>query len=124
MALRRLGALVVVQERSFRGAVDRLGYVSSAVSQPVAQLERHVPGARLVNRSPGHRPPVGLRERVGLLEPSAHIRARLGAAQSRCRGPLRARRVGTHSMRLVLVAVEITERHVYGPSKRHATALA
>jgi DNA-binding transcriptional LysR family regulator len=52
--LRHLEALTAVgDERSFRGAADRLGYVQSAVSQQISQLEDLV-GARLVHRERGH----------------------------------------------------------------------
>jgi DNA-binding transcriptional LysR family regulator len=80
--LRHLSALAAVaRERSFRGAADSLGYVQSAVSQQVADLERLV-GVRLVERSRG-------RQKVSLTEPGellvAHaeeILARLGAAHA------------------------------------------
>jgi DNA-binding transcriptional LysR family regulator len=52
--LRHLEALTAVgEERSFRGAADRLGYVQSAVSQQISQLEDLV-GARLIERERGH----------------------------------------------------------------------
>ena len=52
--LRHLAALSAVgEERSFRGAADRLGYVQSAVSQQISQFEDLV-GARLIERERGH----------------------------------------------------------------------
>jgi DNA-binding transcriptional LysR family regulator len=52
--VRHLLALTAIEEeRSFRGAAERLGYVQSAVSQQIARLEKLV-GARLVERSKGH----------------------------------------------------------------------
>ncbi len=53
--LRHLAAFTAVaEEQSFRGAADRLGYVQSAVSQRISQLELAV-GVRLVERSRGHK---------------------------------------------------------------------
>jgi DNA-binding transcriptional LysR family regulator len=52
--LRHLAALTAVgEERSFRGAAERLGYVQSAVSQQISQFESLV-GQRLIERERGH----------------------------------------------------------------------
>jgi DNA-binding transcriptional LysR family regulator len=79
---RHLAALAAVHdERSFRAAADRLGYVQSAVSLQISQLERLV-GTRLVDRERGHAPPVRLTAAGALLlEHGASILAQLGGAQ-------------------------------------------
>lgn len=54
--LRHFAALAAIaDERSFRGAAERLGYVQSAISRQIAYLER-VTGMRLIERSHGPRP--------------------------------------------------------------------
>lgn len=54
--IRHLAALsAIVQEGSFRGAADSLGYVQSAISQQVAHLEE-LAGKRLIERSRGSAP--------------------------------------------------------------------
>lgn len=81
--LRHLAALAAIHaERSFRGAADRLGYVQSAVSQQIAQLEVLV-GARLVDRARGHAPPVQLTEAgLLLLDHASRILGQLDAAEA------------------------------------------
>lgn len=81
--LRHLAALTAIhEERSFRGAADRLGYVQSAVSQQIAQLELLV-GARLVDRARGHAPPVQLTEAgLLLLDHASRILGQLDAAEA------------------------------------------
>jgi DNA-binding transcriptional LysR family regulator len=80
--LRHLAALTAVaREGSFRGAADSLGYVQSAVSQQIAQLEQLV-GARLLERARGSRrirvtPPGEL-----LVEHAEQILARMHAARA------------------------------------------
>lgn len=83
--VRHLSALVALdEERSFRGAADRLGYVQSAVSQQIAQLERIV-GSRLVDRARGHAE-VALTEAGGLMLVHANrILAELTAAEANLR---------------------------------------
>lgn len=81
--LRHLAALTAVhEERTFRGAAERLGYVQSAVSQQIAQLEALV-GARLVDRSRGNAPPVRLTDAGHLLlDHARRILGQLDAAQA------------------------------------------
>lgn len=83
MELRHLAALMAVDEaRSFRGAAEQLGYVQSAVSQQIAQLEKMV-GTRLVERNRGHSPPVRLTDSGRLLcDHASRILAQLQAAQA------------------------------------------
>jgi DNA-binding transcriptional LysR family regulator len=82
MELRHLVALAVVaRERSFRAASRRLGYVHSAVSQQVAELER-LADTRLVERAGGGTPvrptPAGRR----LLTHAEEIVTRVSAARA------------------------------------------
>ena len=80
--LRHLSALAAVaEEQSFRGAADRLGYVQSAVSQRIAQLEQVV-GSRLVERSRGHRHVELTTAGHALLYHAEQIHAQLTAAQA------------------------------------------
>jgi DNA-binding transcriptional LysR family regulator len=80
--LRHLAALSAIsREGSFRGAADSLGYVQSAVSQRIVQLERLV-GVRLVDRTRGSKKirvtPMG----ELLVEHADEILARLQAARA------------------------------------------
>jgi DNA-binding transcriptional LysR family regulator len=80
--LRHLAALAAIaEEESFRGAADRLGYVQSAVSQRIAQLEQLV-GARLVERSRGHRHVELTDAGRTLLHHAEQIQAQLNAARA------------------------------------------
>jgi DNA-binding transcriptional LysR family regulator len=84
--LRHLAALAAVaQEESFRGAADRLGYVQSAVSQRISQLELAV-GARLVERSRGHKEVRLTEAGKALLRHAERIETHLDAAQVELRG--------------------------------------
>jgi DNA-binding transcriptional LysR family regulator len=78
--LRHLAALAAIErEGSFRGAADSLGYVQSAVSQRIVQLERLV-GTRLVDRTRGSKEiqPVG----KVLVEHAEEILSRVQAARA------------------------------------------
>jgi DNA-binding transcriptional LysR family regulator len=80
--LRHLAALsAIAREGSFRGAADSLGYVQSAVSQRIVQLERLV-GVRLVDRTRGSKEitvtPLG----EMLVEHAEEILARVQAARA------------------------------------------
>jgi molybdate transport repressor ModE-like protein len=80
--LRHLAALAAIAgEGSFRGAADQLGYVQSSVSQQLAALERVV-GARLVERSPGTRPPALTPAGELLLQHAESILAQVKAAKA------------------------------------------
>src|SRR5919108_387270 len=78
---RHLAALVAVaREGSFRNAAEALGYVQSAVSQQVAQLEQVV-GQRLFQRQRGTAPVALTPAGELLLAHAEEIMARFGAAQ-------------------------------------------
>lgn len=80
--VRHLAALAAVSEEcSFRGAADRLGYVQSAVSQRIAQLERLV-GVRLVDRSRGQTHVKLTVAGEALLHHAEQILSQLNAAQA------------------------------------------
>jgi DNA-binding transcriptional LysR family regulator len=95
--VRHLAALAAIaSEKSFGAAAGELGYVQSAVSQQIAQLERVV-GTRLVERCRGHRPagltPAGellARHSRTLLEVLQTARADLDALARAPNGALRA----------------------------------
>jgi molybdate transport repressor ModE-like protein len=95
--VRHLAALAAIaSEGTFSAAAGELGYVQSAVSQQISQLERVV-GTRLVERCRGHRP-VGLtpagellaRHSRTLLEVLQAARADLDAVSRAPNGALRA----------------------------------
>ncbi|MGH2866727.1 MAG: LysR family transcriptional regulator [Solirubrobacteraceae bacterium] len=80
--VRHLAALEAIdRERSFRGAADRLGYVQSAVSQQLSQLERLI-GTRLVERTRGHRRVALTQAGLLLLDHANKVLAQLQAAQA------------------------------------------
>ena len=80
--LRHLSVLsAVAEERSFRGAADRLGFVQSAVSQRIPQLEVAV-GIRLVERSRGHKDVDMTAAGATLVRHADRIDAQLRAARS------------------------------------------
>jgi DNA-binding transcriptional LysR family regulator len=80
--LRHLAALcAVAREGSFRGAAESLGYVQSAVSQQLAQLEQIV-GVPLVVRRRGQAPPALTEQGELLLGHCAEILRRMSAAQA------------------------------------------
>lgn len=80
--VRHLAALIAVRdEGSFHSAAARLGYVQSAVSQQIAQLERIV-GCRLIERSRGHQSLRFTPEGELMLEHAERISAQLRAAQA------------------------------------------
>jgi DNA-binding transcriptional LysR family regulator len=79
--MRQLAALeAIARERSFRGAAQALGYVQSAVSQQIVQLERAL-GARLVDRAPGTAAVTLTAAGELVLEHAAAVRERYGAAE-------------------------------------------
>jgi DNA-binding transcriptional LysR family regulator len=96
--LRHFAALSAIhEERSFRGAADRLGYVQSAVSQQIAQLEMLV-GVRLVDRVRGHARPVHLTSAgMLLLKHASRVLVQVDAAEADLRALAAG---GTPSMRI------------------------
>jgi DNA-binding transcriptional LysR family regulator len=80
---RHLVALITIhEERSFRRAADRLGYVQSAVSAQISKLEAIV-GARLVERQKRQASPVRLTQAGELmLEHARRILGQFDAAQA------------------------------------------
>jgi molybdate transport repressor ModE-like protein len=80
--LRHLAALsAIAREGSFRGAADSLGYVQSAVSQQLGQLEQLV-GTRLVERRRGVAPVALTEAGHTLLSHFEEILGRFAAAQA------------------------------------------
>jgi DNA-binding transcriptional LysR family regulator len=106
--IRHLVALAAVaREGSFRGAADRLGYVQSAVSQQISQLESLV-GCRLLERSRGMKGCAPTAAGEVLLEHVDQIVARYQAAQADMAalervdgGVLRVGMVGSVALRLL-----------------------
>jgi DNA-binding transcriptional LysR family regulator len=79
--MRQLAALeAIAREGSFRGAAQALGYVQSAVSQQIVQLERAL-GVRLVDRAPGTAVVALTAAGELVLEHAAAVRERYGAAE-------------------------------------------
>jgi DNA-binding transcriptional LysR family regulator len=80
--LRHFAALAAIaEERSFWAAAERLGYVQSAISRQIAQLEQ-LTGSRLIERSRGPKP-VYLTESGAMLLTHAHnILGTIEAAKS------------------------------------------
>jgi DNA-binding transcriptional LysR family regulator len=125
---RHLAALAAVHdERSFRAAADRLGYVQSAVSLQISQLERLV-GTRLVDRERGHAPPVTLTPAGALLlEHGAAILAELGGAQDDLRAAERPLRLGLPrgaAPEALCPGVLVEPRHDAGDAELHALVCA
>src|SRR5690349_19931593 len=82
LELRHLAGLqAMAEERSFRGAANRLGYVQSAISRQVAYLEQ-MTGERLIERSRGFRPVHLTAAGELLLEHAADVLASIKAAKS------------------------------------------
>jgi DNA-binding transcriptional LysR family regulator len=84
----------VHDERSFRAAADRLGYVQSAVSQQIAQLERLV-GTRLVERSRGQAHVALTAAGESLVDHARRVLSQLTAAQADLRSLTAAGGVST-----------------------------
>jgi DNA-binding transcriptional LysR family regulator len=79
--MRQLAALeAIAREGSFRGAAQALGYVQSAVSQQIVQLERAL-GVRLIDRAPGTAAVALTAAGELVLEHAAAVRERYGAAE-------------------------------------------
>ena len=80
--VRHLAALsAIAREGSFRSAAEALGYVQSAVSQQLAQLEALV-GEQLVVRRPGSAPVALTNAGELLLAHAEEIMARFDAAHA------------------------------------------
>jgi DNA-binding transcriptional LysR family regulator len=123
--LRHLFALeAVVEEGSFSGAGDRLGYVQSAVSHQISALETIV-GKRLFERSRGTRPVALTPDGRALYAHAKTILARVRAAEADLadgdRKPLQVGSFQTISSRIVARVLQRLDGTVCGTLHEQTT---